>query len=558
MNEMSSAVPAPEGDIVKRPLQFFWLVDYSGSMGGRKIATLNQAIREAIPEVKKAVATHPEVQIVMRAIKFSDDALWHVGPDAVPLDQFVWPELTIAGGTSTAKAIRKLTDELSIEKMSKKGYPPVCILVSDGFCTDPSEEYNAAIQELEQQPWGKKAVRLSIAIGNESDYDESELLKFVSHKEQVGVLKADTPERLATYIKWASVTASIGASAGKSKGGSAIEDSTNVVMAAPPPPAAPPVTAPVVEPPKPPKSPAPLSAKTATPAAPSQGPPPPAPRFVRYVQPPPRRRGGLLGALGVGTLPPPEPQPLNAKVAVTPAPSGGWMCTNPADNAPMIWIPAGRLEGKTQVQGFWMYQYEVTNEQYHKFVEANPDWKPGGRKAKQLADQDYLNHWRGEDKEFASTEPRAPVAWVSWHAAMAYSNWVGGDLPTNDQWEWAARGGVTGKKFVWGDQWPPPEGAGNFCDQTAKRKFGWTAIDGYDDGYAGTSPVGSFTANGYGLYDMAGNVSEWVKDAYFDSRNLRGGSSYVIGPGALAVSTRDSYYPPLCSGNYGFRCARTP
>jgi len=167
------------------------------------------------------------------------------------------------------------------------------------------------------------------------------------------------------------------------------------------------------------------------------------------------------------------------------------MCTNPADNAPMIWIPAGRLEGKTQVQGFWMYQYEVTNEQYHKFVEANPDWKPGGRKAKQLADQDYLNHWRGEDKEFASTEPRAPVAWVSWHAAMAYSNWVGGDLPTNDQWEWAARGGVTGKKFVWGDQWPPPEGAGNFCDQTAKRKFGWTAIDGYDDGYAGTSPVGS-------------------------------------------------------------------
>jgi len=109
----------------------------------------------------------------MRAIKFSDDALWHVGPDAVPLDQFVWPELTIAGGTSTAKAIRKLTDELSMEKMSKKGYPPVCILVSDGYCTDPSEEYNSAIQELEQQPWGKKAVRFSIAIGNESNYDAS-------------------------------------------------------------------------------------------------------------------------------------------------------------------------------------------------------------------------------------------------------------------------------------------------------------------------------------------------------------------------------------------------
>lgn len=149
---MSQPIPAPEGQIVKRQLQFFWLVDYSRSMKGKKMATLNQAIREAIPEVRKAVATHPEVQIMMRAIKFSDTASWHVGPQAVPLDQFVWPELDTDEGTSTAKAIKLLADELSMEKMPRRGYPPVGILLSDGFCTDPQEEYDQAIAAIESLP----------------------------------------------------------------------------------------------------------------------------------------------------------------------------------------------------------------------------------------------------------------------------------------------------------------------------------------------------------------------------------------------------------------------
>ncbi|WP_217596436.1 VWA domain-containing protein [Cohnella sp. GbtcB17] len=224
-------IPVMEGTIAKRTLHFFWIVDCSGSMEGKKIASLNQAIRETIPEIKKVVASHPEVQIKMRAIQFSDTASWLIGPDAVPVEDFIWSDVTAHSETATAKAIRMLAGELEIEKMSRRGYPPVCILLSDGFCTDPVEEYEAAIQQLNSLPWGRKAVRLVIAIGNESEYDEEQLLKFVSHKE-IGVLHADTPEKLTEYIKWASVSASVGASVGKSNTNSDLEQ--NVVLPAPP------------------------------------------------------------------------------------------------------------------------------------------------------------------------------------------------------------------------------------------------------------------------------------------------------------------------------------
>jgi len=225
-------IPVPEGDVVKRPLQFFWLTDCSGSMSGIKIATLNQAIREAIPEVRKAVASHPEVQIMMRAIKFSDNADWHVGPKPIPIEEFVWHELGVDGRTATSKAIKLLASELDLEKMPSRGYPPICILISDGYCTDPQEEYNSAISELNTIPWGINAVRLAIAIGSEANYDEKELLKFVNHPE-VGVLKADSPQKLVNYIIWASVAASLGATQGKDKTGSDIDDNANVILTPP-------------------------------------------------------------------------------------------------------------------------------------------------------------------------------------------------------------------------------------------------------------------------------------------------------------------------------------
>jgi uncharacterized protein YegL len=230
---MTTEIPTPAGEVAKRPLHFFWLTDYSGSMHGKKIATLNQAIREALPEIKKTVNNHPQVEVNMRAIKFADEANWHVGPEPVSLEQFEWPELEVDGITATAQAINLLAQELTLEKMPRRGLPPVCLLVSDGFCTDSEKDYLEAIAKLLKQPWGKKAVRLAIAIGQESEYDENQLLKFVSHQE-IGVLKAHNPAELVNYIKWASVTATVGASQGKSKAESIDKASNNVILTPPP------------------------------------------------------------------------------------------------------------------------------------------------------------------------------------------------------------------------------------------------------------------------------------------------------------------------------------
>ena len=231
---MTLQAPMLPNEVAKKSLQFFWIADHSGSMMGKKISTLNQAIREAIPEVRKAVSAHPEVQIMMRAIRFSDFAEWHVGPQPIEVDNFSWPNLNIAGGTGTSQAIRLLSTELKTSNMPNRGYPPVVILISDGYCTDFPGEYDTAIQELLDLPWGKRSVRLAIGIGDQTGYDENELLKFVSHPE-VGVLKANTPEQLIHYIVWASVTASISSSVSKSSGSNI--NSHNVIIS--PPPAAP-------------------------------------------------------------------------------------------------------------------------------------------------------------------------------------------------------------------------------------------------------------------------------------------------------------------------------
>lgn len=224
--------PVLPDEVARRPLHFFYLVDASGSMSGPKIASLNRAIREVVPEIRSALSNHPEVQVKMRAIRFSSDVKWHVGPEAVDLENFVWTDITPSGETSTSGAIRLLAEFLDIERMPRRGYPPVCILISDGFCTDGEEEYDGAIALLDAIPWGKKAVRLSIGVGDAGDYDENELLKFSNHPE-VGLLKAQNAAALVQYIKWASTAAALGASIGKSR----LHENAglNVELQAPPP-----------------------------------------------------------------------------------------------------------------------------------------------------------------------------------------------------------------------------------------------------------------------------------------------------------------------------------
>jgi len=228
--------PQLPNEVVKRDLHFFLLVDCSGSMQGAKIASLNSAVSEALPAIRDAVSGHPEVRVKFRAIKFSDDANWHVGSlsDAVPIENVIWNDLKAENWTATDKAISMLASALDIESMPRRGYPPVCLLLSDGYCTSPQSLYDKAISQLDSMPWGKKAVRLAVAIGDESQYDEDELLKFVNVKDENGnpvLLKAHNSQELVHYIKWASVAASVGASISKSK--STSDGAQHVIMPAP-------------------------------------------------------------------------------------------------------------------------------------------------------------------------------------------------------------------------------------------------------------------------------------------------------------------------------------
>ena len=208
---------------------------------------------------------------------------------------------------------------------------------------------------------------------------------------------------------------------------------------------------------------------------------------------------------------------------------------------------------------FLMSKYEVTQAQYQTLMRTNPS-------------------------EFRHTQD-CPVENVSWNNAQDFcrrlaeslgrgaAGWPEGlalRLPTDEEWSLAVgldhesgstpleKDGKIKDHYPWGSQWPPPAQAGNYCDQAfAVDHPGWTVIEGYEDGYADTAPVGSFTPNQFGLYDMGGNVWEWCED-YYDpatklSRVLRGASWANHGSENLLSSARN-YYPPIYRyGNIGFR-----
>jgi formylglycine-generating enzyme required for sulfatase activity len=186
-----------------------------------------------------------------------------------------------------------------------------------------------------------------------------------------------------------------------------------------------------------------------------------------------------------------------------------------------------------------------------------------------------------------SAGPDFPVVNVSWNDAQAFCVWLtkterqagtikGKEffrLPTDAEWSWAVgigerEGEGTPKDknskipdvFPWGTQFPPPPGTGNFADQAALNYFtNWPHIDGYNDGYVTTAPVGSFTPNQYGLYDMAGNAMEWCEDLYdpaHQQRVLRGGAWINCGPKSLLSSYREHTGPEHFSVATGFRCVR--
>ena len=223
-DQMSEIGPELPSETVRRNLQFFWLADSSSSMDGVRIAKLNAAIKDALGGVQDSLSDRDDCAMFMRAIRFSTHAEWHVGPDPVSIEDFFWQDLDANGLTSTAEAIHLLCDQLEKDKITGKNFPPVCVLVSDGFYTSSDREYDDAINRLNSLFWGKKAIRLAIGIGEEGiDYAENQLIRFTNHPE-LGVLNARTPRDLVRYIRYATITVSNSVSTGANIGSLSMED----------------------------------------------------------------------------------------------------------------------------------------------------------------------------------------------------------------------------------------------------------------------------------------------------------------------------------------------
>ena len=214
------------------------------------------------------------------------------------------------------------------------------------------------------------------------------------------------------------------------------------------------------------------------------------------------------------------------------------------------------------IDSFYLDRYEVTNAQFKKFLDRNPQWRQGRIPAR-FDNGNYLKHW--SENKYPKDRADHPVTNVSWYAAVAFCQWTGKRLPTEAEWEYAARGGLAGKTFPWGDE-PADRSRANY--------------DG--SGIGGTTPVGSYSANGYGLFDMAGNVWEYLADQweaypaspqvnpiaggnlFLDSTFLSVTTRRVIRGGSwggatvnLRVAYRDSHPPDGAKDFVGFRCARS-
>jgi uncharacterized protein YegL len=222
----------PGGALASRPLHFIWIADCSGSMGiDGKIQALNNAIREAIPHMQQVAAENPNAQVFVRALAFSNGARWHVSQPS-PVADFRWNDLKAEGVTDMGKALTMLADQLSPDNMPGRALPPVLVLISDG---QPTDNFDAGLKSLLEQPWGKKAVRIAIAIGEDADADV--LQKFIGHPE-FKPLQANNAETLVRYIKWASTEVLKSASSPASQ---AVDTNAaaNVPLPAAPDPAAP-------------------------------------------------------------------------------------------------------------------------------------------------------------------------------------------------------------------------------------------------------------------------------------------------------------------------------
>ena len=197
----------PGGELAARPLHFIWIADCSGSMASDgKIQILNNAIRDAIPHMQTSARENPNAKVLVRALRFSNGAQWHI-PYPTPVEDFKWLDLSAEGVTDMGMALSMVADQLKIPPMTERALPPVLALVSDG---QPTDDFEEGLNELMDQPWGRKAVRVAVSIGK--DADDEVLQRFIGNSE-LKVLHANSPESLVRHIRWVSTVVLKAASA---------------------------------------------------------------------------------------------------------------------------------------------------------------------------------------------------------------------------------------------------------------------------------------------------------------------------------------------------------
>lgn len=217
----------PGGELGARPLHFIWIADCSGSMEGTKIEALNLAIRESIPPMREVAKENPQAQVLVRAIKFSSGAQWHHSQPTL-IHDFEWNDLNAGGETDMGKALTLAAEALKSDIIGNNGLPPVLVLITDGEHTDKFKE---GLKTLMAQPWGAKAVRLAVAIGDDAKLDA--LQEFIGHPE-IKPLQSTNSADLANKIKWVSTVPlkSVAAPATTTKNAS--DSSLNIPIPAPP------------------------------------------------------------------------------------------------------------------------------------------------------------------------------------------------------------------------------------------------------------------------------------------------------------------------------------
>jgi len=216
----------PGGKLATRPLHFIWIADCSGSMNvDGKIQALNTAIREAIPHMQRVADDNPNAEVLVRAIKFSNGAQWHISR-ATPIADFKWLDLTSDGLTDMGKALTILAEQLKIPPMTDRALPPVLVLISDG---EPTDDFGAGLSALMNLPWGKKAVRIAIAVGE--DANQKILQQFIGISD-IQPLQANNADQLVRYIKWVSTAVLKSASSPASQVNNARPSGVNVPIPA--------------------------------------------------------------------------------------------------------------------------------------------------------------------------------------------------------------------------------------------------------------------------------------------------------------------------------------